>query len=172
MNYCSSKSAEMVFSKAISYVKNWWNFFKKKIIYEIQFSRPFFLKKTFFLTSIFFSKIIPNLWQTGAPRILKIQCFPLSTYVYWCLAKNLAFQDPPPLKFHNQTDINVPSLIELSKSFLVGLKCIQVINPSSETKGTKAWGPKTVSKSLLNLKKYFHFRPFFKKSTNYYLLTF
>ena len=41
-----------------------------------------FLWKTFFSNFNFwttlFSKIMPNFWRTGAPRILKIQRFPLS----------------------------------------------------------------------------------------------
>ena len=48
MNYGLSKSAEIVLSKSIFYFKNWRNSFKIN-----QFSRPFFVKKTFFSTSIF-----------------------------------------------------------------------------------------------------------------------
>ena len=38
MNYILSKSAEIVLSEPIFYVKNWWNFFFKKLV-------DFFLKK-------------------------------------------------------------------------------------------------------------------------------
>ena len=40
---------------------------------------------------------MPSFWQTDA--------------VYWFLAKNLAFYDPPSLKFHNRTDINLHIII-------------------------------------------------------------
>ena len=65
-----------------------WNFkdkifSEKKIIKESQFRRPFFVKKiTYFSNFNFwttlFSNIMPNFWQTGAPRILKIHWFPPS----------------------------------------------------------------------------------------------
>ena len=46
----------------------------------------YFLKQTFFSNFNFwttlFSKIMPNFWQTVAPRILKIQWFPLSTLIF------------------------------------------------------------------------------------------
>ena len=59
--------------------------FKKRIIYEYQFRRPFFVKTSFsksnFWTTLF-SKVMPNFWRTGAPRILKIQRFPLSILIF------------------------------------------------------------------------------------------
>ena len=62
------------------YVKTCRNDFEqKKIIKRYQFRRPF---KTLFCSFNFwttiFSKIMLNFWRTGAPRILKIQWFPLS----------------------------------------------------------------------------------------------
>ena len=97
-----SKSAKIVLSKSIFYVKNRRNFFKKKIIQEYQFRRPFF-KKTFFSNSNFwttlFSKIMPYFWRTGAPRILKIQRFPLSMAWSWqkaCILGPTIFKIPQP----------------------------------------------------------------------------
>jgi hypothetical protein len=46
---------------------------------------------------------MPNFWQTGALRILKIQWFPLSILIF---GQKTCFYDPPSLKFHNRTDIN------------------------------------------------------------------
>ena len=71
----------------------------------------------------------------------------------------------PEVHFEMKKKVVCTPLNRTQQKFLVGLKCIQVINPSSETKGTKALGPKTVLKSLLNLKKYFHFRPILVKVT-------
>ena len=66
--------------------QNQWNFFKKKIIQEYQFRRPLFVKNHTFSNFNFwttlFSKIILNFWRTGAPRILKIQWFPLSILIF------------------------------------------------------------------------------------------
>ena len=42
--------------------------------------KVFFSNFNFWTT--LFSKIMPNFWQTGAPRILKIQCFPLSILIF------------------------------------------------------------------------------------------
>ena len=49
MNYGSSKSAKIVLTMSIFYVKNQSIFFKKNFIQEYQFRRPFVGKNIFFL---------------------------------------------------------------------------------------------------------------------------
>ena len=60
-----------------------------KLYFQSRFSKSkierIFSKKNHLRISIrrpFFSKIVPNFWQTGALRILKMKRFPLSTY-FW-----------------------------------------------------------------------------------------
>ena len=53
MNYGLSKSAEIVLSKSISYVKNKRIFSKENSLKNINLGDHFFVKNNFFLTSIF-----------------------------------------------------------------------------------------------------------------------
>ena len=77
-------SSELSKSKSNIYVKNNANLSDYLSLYFLKFC-PIFYE----LALSVFSKYIGLLW------------------VYWFLAKNLAFQNPPSLKFHNQTDITV-----------------------------------------------------------------
>ena len=96
MIYGSSKSAKIVLSKSIFYVKN---FSKKKNWY--QFRRPFFVKKTFFSNFNFwtplFSKIIPNFWWTVIHWWILLNCFPLSMLILGqksCFLRPTIFEIP------------------------------------------------------------------------------
>ena len=68
----ASKSAKMVLTKSIFYVKNQLNFFKNNFHFGISiFKRPFFVKTFFprlnFWTTLL-SKIMPNFWWTDIPH--------------------------------------------------------------------------------------------------------
>ena len=75
------KGPKLYFQSQFSIPKINRIFSKKKII-----KRPFFVKKYFFSNFNFwttlFSKIMPYFWRIGAPRILKIQWFPLSILIF------------------------------------------------------------------------------------------
>jgi hypothetical protein len=64
-------------------VKNQQKNFQKNSLKNINLG--VFVKNIFFLTFIFkhfISKFMPYFWRTGAPRILKIQWYPLSTLIF------------------------------------------------------------------------------------------
>ena len=75
MNYSSSKSARIVFSKSILDVKNQSNFFKKKLSKNNNLGDH---SLVFFLNSIFepLSKITTNNLQTDIPRRNFFEFFP------------------------------------------------------------------------------------------------
>ena len=106
MNYGLSKSAQIVLTNSIFYVKNWRNFFKKrKNPLRISILETIFCKKKHhifpnfnFLTTLF-PKIMPNFWRTGAPSILKIQWFPLSILIFgqiYCFLGPTTLKIPQP----------------------------------------------------------------------------
>jgi hypothetical protein len=75
-----------------------------KSYFLIQFSTSkidgiFSKKNNFFQTLIFeplyFLKIMPYFWQSGAPCILKIQWFPLSIFIFGFLGPTI-FKIPQP----------------------------------------------------------------------------
>ena len=84
--------------------KCWYRTFKVNFLCQI--STEFRKKKHFFLTSIFeplyFLKSCPSFDKLALPVFTKYNGF---LWVYWSLAKILAFEDPPSLKFHKPTDI-------------------------------------------------------------------
>ena len=93
-NYSSSKSAKVVLSKSIFYVKNRQNF-KKKSFKNINLGDHFFCKKHFFWPPIFeplyFLKSCP-ICPIFDELVLSIFSKYIGFFwVYWFLAKNLAF---------------------------------------------------------------------------------
>ena len=89
----ASKSAKIVLSKSIFYVKNQPNFFKKKSSKNINLGDPFLLKTFFsrlnFWTTLL-SKIRPNFCRPHSMSIQKIQQFNLTSVDFW--AKTLLFR--------------------------------------------------------------------------------
>ena len=89
----ASKSAKIVLSKSIFYVKNQPNFFKKKLSKNINLGEHFWLKTFFsrlnFWTTLI-SKIRPNFCRPHTMSIYKIQQFHLTTVDFW--AKTLLFK--------------------------------------------------------------------------------
>ena len=83
----ASKSAKIVLSKSIFYVKNQPNFFKKKISSKNINLGDHFLLKTFFSRLNFWttllSKIRPNFCRPHTMSIHKIQQFHLTTVDFW-----------------------------------------------------------------------------------------
>ena len=95
------KSAKIRLSKSILYVINYWNFFQFFFIEEYQF------KSTFFVIDItLFSNMMLNVWYFHIKPILKIQLFPLSTYVD-SLAGFFSNFVPSVWKLHNPYCHNV-----------------------------------------------------------------
>ena len=95
-----------------SFLKCWSNlgtiYILRKDIGVGSWNRKWQPKPPFSITSIFeplyFLKSCPIFDELVLPIFSKYNGL---LWVYWFLAKNLAFYDPPFLKFHNQTDINV-----------------------------------------------------------------
>ena len=86
MNYGLSKSAKIVLSKSIFYVKNRRNFFKKKSFKNINLGehflfKPFFSRLNFWTTLL--SKIRSKFCRPHTMSIHKIQQFHLTTVDFW-----------------------------------------------------------------------------------------
>ena len=60
-------------------------------------------KVNFLCQKSLFSKIMPNFWRTCAPRILKIQWFPLSILIFgqnFCFSGPTIFKIPQPNRYY------------------------------------------------------------------------
>ena len=104
----ASKSAKIVLSKSIFYVKNQPNFFKKKFIEEYQFRRTFFVKNIFFLDSVFeplyFLKLGPIF---VGPTLCQFTNYSNFIWLLVIFEQKPCFLGPSREKLNDVTDISV-----------------------------------------------------------------